>query len=259
MSRAKWDGSREAKGKELVTPLQAPSTQMPQTARRISYVIPSPTSPPPYLDLPQPTHPRNGSPHPILIPSPAGQTPNVHSTQPESHPQHHLGVSALALDTSTLLSGKDTPQGILYTGGRDGLVASWELGVRMKKRFVGSREDKVRWNEMDDGDWEDEMGEREEKEEEDVEEEVKWKKLPWEDRWEVDVQGASSIVRSFFPFLLIGVLTRLEDAIQKPPVASFRQCMQYHVSFLSVFPWNSMLIFVDSFRPIGSTTLSCAI
>ncbi|GJN91586.1 hypothetical protein Rhopal_004609-T1 [Rhodotorula paludigena] len=60
----------------------------------------------------------------------------------ESHPRHRLAVQAVALDMSTALSlGHDaldaqgaTPGGILYTGGRDGLLCSWELNLPTKKR-----------------------------------------------------------------------------------------------------------------------------
>lgn len=49
----------------------------------------------------------------------------------ENRNAHLLGVNALALDTSTF-TAKDThghgvPGGILYTGGRDGMIASWDL------------------------------------------------------------------------------------------------------------------------------------
>lgn len=52
-------------------------------------------------------------------------------------------MQALALDLSTPLassSAKDNaPQGLLYTGGRDGLLCSWELGLptRRRKRAYG--------------------------------------------------------------------------------------------------------------------------
>ncbi|TIB36930.1 hypothetical protein E3P84_00581 [Wallemia ichthyophaga] len=54
----------------------------------------------------------------------------------EDHPKHSLGVTTLALDTSTQLSGKSSPEGILYTSGKDGLVASWQLGLQTRKRSV---------------------------------------------------------------------------------------------------------------------------
>ena len=50
------------------------------------------------------------------------------------YPRHRLGISALALDTSTHLEGKLAPEGILYSGGRDGLVISHDLGLPMKMR-----------------------------------------------------------------------------------------------------------------------------
>ncbi|KAG6900019.1 hypothetical protein C0993_004202 [Termitomyces sp. T159_Od127] len=50
------------------------------------------------------------------------------------HPRHRLGISSLALDTSTQLAGRAAPEGILYSAGRDGLIISWDLGVSMKKR-----------------------------------------------------------------------------------------------------------------------------
>lgn len=76
-----------------------------------------------------------------------------------SHPQHSLAVSSLAIDTTTCIAssaspqeddlddaaesrrsiehGRDAiPQGILYTGGRDGLVGAWELGLPMRKKNV---------------------------------------------------------------------------------------------------------------------------
>jgi WD repeat-containing protein 48 len=34
----------------------------------------------------------------------------------------------------TQLAGRNAPEGILYTGGRDGQVISWDLGVAMKKK-----------------------------------------------------------------------------------------------------------------------------
>lgn len=85
-----------------------------------------------------------------------------------SHPQHSLAVSSLAIDTTTCIAGSDhfdseddeddrsdfdkhgdsddnraehglqpVPPGILYTGGRDGLVGAWELGLPMRKRSAG--------------------------------------------------------------------------------------------------------------------------
>lgn len=85
-----------------------------------------------------------------------------------SHPQHSLAVSSLAIDTITCIAGSGdddddervdddidkhydseshrtrnqdrevVPPGILYTGGRDGLVGAWELDLPMRKRSVQS-------------------------------------------------------------------------------------------------------------------------
>lgn len=52
----------------------------------------------------------------------------------QQHPLHRLAVSSLALDTSTVLAGHNSPEGILYSAGRDGLAISWDLGVAMKPR-----------------------------------------------------------------------------------------------------------------------------
>lgn len=49
-------------------------------------------------------------------------------------PRHRLGIASLALDTSTQLVGRNAPEGILYTGGRDGLVNSWDLGLSLRER-----------------------------------------------------------------------------------------------------------------------------
>ncbi|KAG0340983.1 hypothetical protein BG004_006207 [Podila humilis] len=49
----------------------------------------------------------------------------------ENRNAHLLGVNALALDSTTLTvkgrNGHGVPGGILYTGGRDGMIAAWDL------------------------------------------------------------------------------------------------------------------------------------
>jgi WD repeat-containing protein 48 len=98
--------------------------------RRVSYVILPPNNHAPRLQIPP--HSSSLRPSaPLLVP--------VHSTQELSapvitnpHPRHRLGVASLALDTSTQLLGRPSPEGILYTGGRDGVVISWDLGISMK-------------------------------------------------------------------------------------------------------------------------------
>jgi hypothetical protein len=108
---------------------------MPNTRRRVSYVLPPPTTHVPRLRLPPPGISRLGATAPLLLPA---QTAFSHSQEDTHHPypRHRLGVASLALDTSTLLAGRNAPEGILYTGGRDGMVISWDLGVPMKKRKV---------------------------------------------------------------------------------------------------------------------------
>ena len=111
----------------------------PVGRRRVSYVIPPPTEPVPRLQLP-PIHtpaspPRSSAP--LLRPSPV--QPALPQTQrapapATQHPRHRLGVACLALDPSTHLVGRHAPEGILYTGGRDGLVIAWDLAVPMRPR-----------------------------------------------------------------------------------------------------------------------------
>ncbi|KAG8737941.1 hypothetical protein FRC10_007521 [Ceratobasidium sp. 414] len=114
-------------------------------ARRISYVIPAPQEPPPQLSLPPPGAPRHGQTTPLLIPTTVDSRDPPRSTPRPSHPQHRLAVSALALDTSTQLVDRSTPEGILYTSGRDGLVAAWELGVNMRRRPPRASERRRHW------------------------------------------------------------------------------------------------------------------
>lgn len=112
----------------------------PPPPRRVSFVIPPPSSPPPLLALPPFGISRRGHTTPLF--DFTGQTAErsrrkyVH--EQEAHPRHRLAVQALAIDLSTSLSHDGvqdtTPDGILYTGGRDGLLCSWELGLPTKKR-----------------------------------------------------------------------------------------------------------------------------
>ncbi|KAJ3554638.1 hypothetical protein NP233_g12377 [Leucocoprinus birnbaumii] len=111
---------------------------MGQGKQRVSYVIPPPQDPDsiPRLSLPPPGTPRLGSVGPLLIPLSTNEPItnehlHSHSTQ---RPRHRLGVASLALDTSAQLVGRSSPEGILYTGGRDGLVISWDLGVPTRRR-----------------------------------------------------------------------------------------------------------------------------
>ncbi len=106
-------------------------------------MIPPPSEPPRRLVLPALDVPRDGRTLPIIQPVSGTQTPTTagrlglgsyFTASPLKHPRHRLGVTALALDTSTCLSGRQAPEGILYSGGRDGLIIAWEQGVPMRQR-----------------------------------------------------------------------------------------------------------------------------
>lgn len=143
--------------------------------RRVSYILPSPTTPSasnphdvvPLLDLPPIGTPRNGRTAPIIRPlthsssvTTNGITTATTSSQQHGH-GHCLGVNAIALDTTTTLHGRPAgPEGILYTAGRDGLVASWELGMGLESRKVrarrGARWERLEGTSADDSDEEEE-------------------------------------------------------------------------------------------------------
>ena len=119
--------------------------------RRVSYGIPlpPPTKQIPRLWLPPLGFDRQGSINPILISNSV-----LHHPKPGPHqhkdnvPRHRLGVSSLALDTTTQLLARPSPEGILYSGGRDGLVIAWDLHMPMRKRAFNSdvaRHSSTRW------------------------------------------------------------------------------------------------------------------
>lgn len=236
-------------------------------SRRVSYILPSPSQPPPILDLPQLGERRRGVTSPYLVPKPSNGTANginghssynpfsddaYSSPAQDSHPRHCLGITSLALDTSTVLSDASSPGGILYTGGRDGLVASWELGIPHKRRRGGryetipGRGGRVKWEKVGDGAemWDDEEdseeGYRGPEDEDDWssdEEDLPIEKLngvssdrvaeglrrrkaargevPYEDRWEVDTD-------------------QLDHGVQP---TTFRQSAQTHTDWV-----NAMLL-----------------
>jgi WD repeat-containing protein 48 len=102
--------------------------------RRVSYIIPPPTDPVPRHVLPNQNAIRTGLVHPLLVPDPLQPQPDPDQHARSRHPRHRLGVAALALDTSTQLAARATPEGILYSAGRDGLVLSWDLGLSLRQR-----------------------------------------------------------------------------------------------------------------------------
>lgn len=107
---------------------------MVNSRRRVSYVLPPPIGPIPRFQLPPNGISRSGSIGPLLLLSRGQEQPEDDVEKRETHPRHRLGVASLALDTSTQLAGRNAPEGILYSGGRDGLVMSWDLGIPMRKR-----------------------------------------------------------------------------------------------------------------------------
>lgn len=106
---------------------------MATAKRRVSYILPSPVDHVPRLQLPPHGVSRLGATGPLLMQY-RDQKAKVRREEKLTHPRHRLGVASLALDTSTLLEGKHSPEGILYSGGRDGLLMSWDLGMPMKRR-----------------------------------------------------------------------------------------------------------------------------
>ena len=105
--------------------------------RRVSYVIPPPQPESiPRLQLPPLGVTRSGSIAPLLIPLEPIAIPHSPSTHGFSHPKHRLPVASLALDSTTHLAGKPNPEGILYTGGRDGMVISWDLHLPTRQRLT---------------------------------------------------------------------------------------------------------------------------
>ncbi|BGP44760.1 hypothetical protein JCM10450v2_000574 [Rhodotorula kratochvilovae] len=218
----------------------------PPPPRRVSYVLPPPAAPPLVLALPPLTIPRRGQSAPLYTRTGILADDGKYAHERESHPRHRLAVQALALDLSTSLShdhdGLETqdasPGGILYTGGRDGLLCSWELNLptKRRKRAYGRRS-------LDDED-EDAV----DSDDEDGAVLVNHKSrtmstssaattrqasagatLPLQDRWEVDA-----------------------DAVKRqssPPKAKFRQCIQSHTDWVNdivLANFNRTLVSVSS-------------
>ncbi|GBE85633.1 hypothetical protein SCP_0801520 [Sparassis crispa] len=201
--------------------------------RRVSYVIAPPTDQVPRLQLPPHGLPRHGSSAPVLIPfhEPISSPPHSPSSKAASHPRHRLGVATLALDTSTHLVGRPAPEGILYSGGRDGQVISWDLGIPMKRRaqrYGVSAGATRRWEIMTN--WSDDVIEEELDEGEelrsdgDVLGEVTGRirrrnvgieqEIPYEEQWETDIDA-------------------YEARKTTPPSTQFRQSAQIHSDWVN--------------------------
>lgn len=83
---------------------------------------------------------------------PPAHTPNrIRYVLPFSHsqPGHRLGINSLALDTATSTDGA-TPQGILYSAGRDGMVSAWDLHLQLNKRTIEEVNDRANGEILDD-------------------------------------------------------------------------------------------------------------
>ena len=191
---------------------------MGQPRRRVSYVISPAVEPVQYLQLPPYGVSRLGAIGPLLIPRRTNG--DVEPQRNVKHPRHRLGVSSLALDTSTQLAGHTTPEGILYSGGRDGLVLSWDLGITMKGRKLAGtdtirRRRSGRWETMTG--WADHIIDEEVEEHEerlhrdgDILGDVTPSKrrprrnsMPYENQWETDLASFhSSKVKTVFSFAI---------------------------------------------------------
>jgi len=179
--------------------------------RRVSYAIPPPSEPVQHLILPSLGAPRNGRASPLVVPAnpPAwSQSPLAGVNPAQQHPRHRLGVASLALDAATQLLGRDSPEGLLYTGGRDGLVISWELGAHMRKRSLEAENGHgpgkpKRWDAITGWADEDESDEESPILDGDVlgqtnrgTAKLQSDHLAWEDEWQVDEQGPINTVRA---------------------------------------------------------------
>ncbi|CAD6963969.1 unnamed protein product [Tilletia controversa] len=115
------------------------------TSSNLSSTSASASFPPHVFELPPalPAGEHRPNPGPTLVPSQRTRDIHTdHSSGDGRHPRHSLAVTSLAIDTSTRithgqLSQQDgeyaLPEGILYTGGRDGLICSWELGLPLRE------------------------------------------------------------------------------------------------------------------------------
>lgn len=173
---------------------------MVQARKRVSYILPPPSESTPLLQLPPLGVSRLGAIGPLLVTSTTKNGQKGISDRPQ-HPRHRLGVASLALDTSTQLLGHQAPEGILYSGGRDGLIMSWDLSIQMQRRkqLDSTHRKRAKWEVLTG--WGDDALEEESDDEQrpttdgdilgDVtnkrkREETVGAELPYERRWEMD-------------------------------------------------------------------------
>lgn len=218
----------------------------PTSQRRVSYVITSsPISTVPKLQLPPDGAPRNGQTGPIILQATRSNSSTNGAPKKSRYPRHRLGVAAFALDSATVLAGRDSPEGILYSGGRDGMVMSWDLGMPMKLRESRFRAPALEGNRRM-GRWErltiDEDEDNAIYEEEDDEWPTSdgdvigdvlesggrrgsryWAKegdIPYEQRWELDVNRVEPEQVCLAPFIynpcLISRSQHIIDSMRKP-------------------------------------------
>lgn len=205
---------------------------MAPARRRVSYIIPPPSDPVRRLQLPPHGASKTGSSAPLLIPSPH-EEPQELWPKWGQHPRHRLGVCCLALDTATQLVGRSTPEGILYSGGRDGMVIGWDLGIPMRRRAQrygvaadGMSRSVGRWEIMTG--WADEVAEDEDELEDprsdgdvlgdvqDINGRGRRRRprpedgIPWEEQWETDL-----------------------EAFQPGKASQFRQSVQAHTDWVN--------------------------
>ncbi|KAG1749376.1 hypothetical protein EDD22DRAFT_981841 [Suillus occidentalis] len=149
---------------------------------------------------------------------------------------------SLALDTTTRLEGRNAPEGILYTGGRDGLIISWDLGLPFRRRHDSRhRRDRLdRW-EMLTGMGDETLAEEAEEDERrdgdvlgDVKESGGRKRrgsttdqLPYELQWQLDSDALTSGSVRHNIYYVAGNWKYLLQP------SSFRQCAQTHTDWVN--------------------------
>ncbi|CAO1636184.1 unnamed protein product [Sympodiomycopsis kandeliae] len=253
-------------GMDVSTSSLPASGLLQDPSKRISYVLPRPLHTPRTLILPEVGAGRHsnrigqkGSANPYIAFEPLAQsgqstrqtTPTASTAQRREydHPRHALPVAGLAIDpTTALLEDTDTPgssseesaspKGLLYTAGRDGLISSWQLGLKMRHRqnpsssssrladqksgisAATTEEDDDEFTEGD-GDSDDEKwilsgGPRksEHRSASPPSSHEDWKSLPFDQQWEVDPDW----------------LSQRQEA---RPKVEFRSCVQSHTDWIN--------------------------